>query len=179
MQRIRDYFIHQLLLSSLLLLPVTTLYADEPLQKYTLPNGLKIVVKEDHRAPVAVSMIWYNVGSADEPGGITGVSHALEHMMFKGTSQYPAGVFSKTIAALGGQDNAFTNYDYTAYFEKIAASQLPVALELEADRMHNLLLDNKEFKPNAALLLPVVLLYKACKPTALLPYPIVLEFKAA
>lgn len=113
--------------------------------KFTLPNGLKILVKEDHRAPVAVSMMWYNIGSADEPGGITGVSHALEHLMFKGTTKYPAGVFSKTIAAIGGQENAFTNYDYTAYFEKIAASQLSVSFELEADRMQNLLLDKNEF----------------------------------
>lgn len=122
-----------------------TIYAAEPIQKYTLDNGLKILIKEDHRAPVVVSMIWYNVGSADEPGGITGVSHALEHMMFKGTAQYPVGVFSKTIAALGGQENAMTNYDYTAYYEKIAAVQLPVALELEADRMQNLLLNANEF----------------------------------
>ncbi|MDI9818684.1 MULTISPECIES: pitrilysin family protein [unclassified Legionella] len=114
-------------------------------QEFKLDNGLKVLVKEDHRAPVAVSMIWYNVGSADEPGGLTGVSHALEHMMFKGTPQYPLGVFSKTIAAIGGQENAFTNYDYTAYFEKIAASKLPVAFKLEADRMQNLLLEKEEF----------------------------------
>ena len=72
-------------------------------QEYILNNGLKILVKEDHRAPIAVSMIWYKIGSADEPGGITGVSHAMEHMMFKGTKQFPLGVFSKTIAAIGGQ----------------------------------------------------------------------------
>ncbi len=115
-------------------------------EKFILPNGLKILVKEDHRSPVAVSMIWYNIGSADEPGGITGVSHALEHMMFKGTSSHPLGVFSKTIARIGGQENAFTNTDYTAYYEKIASSQLPISLELEADRMKNLLLDPKQFK---------------------------------
>lgn len=113
--------------------------------EYTLTNGLKVLVKEDHRAPIAVSMVWYNVGSADEPGGITGVSHALEHIMFKGTNKYPLGVFSQTIAAVGGQENAFTNYDYTAYFEKVAAQQLPITFELEADRMQNLLLDEKEF----------------------------------
>lgn len=114
-------------------------------QEFKLHNGLKILVKEDHRAPVAVSMIWYNVGSADEPGGITGVSHAIEHMMFKGTAKYPLGVFSKTIAALGGQDNAFTNNDYTAYFEKIDASRLATSFALEADRMTNLILDADEF----------------------------------
>lgn len=114
-------------------------------QKFTLDNGLKIIVQEDHRAPIAVSMIWYNVGSADEPGGLTGVSHALEHVMFKGTEKYPQGTFSKTIAAVGGQENAFTNYDYTAYYEKVAASQLPICFELEADRMQHLLLDKNEF----------------------------------
>lgn len=115
-------------------------------QEFILDNGLKVLVKEDHRAPIVVSMVWYNVGSADEPGGITGVSHALEHIMFKGTPKYPLGTFSKTIAAIGGQENAFTNYDYTAYFEKTAASQLPVSLELEADRMENLLLSKEEFE---------------------------------
>lgn len=120
-------------------------HAFSDVQKFTLDNGLKILVKEDKRAPVAVVMVWYNVGSADEPGGITGVSHALEHLMFKGTAKYPLGVFSKTIASVGGQENAFTNYDYTAYFEKIAVSQLPVSFELEADRMQNLLFDNVEF----------------------------------
>ncbi len=115
------------------------------IQQFTLDNGLKILVKEDHRAPIVVSMVWYNVGSADEPGGVTGTSHALEHLMFKGTKKYPLGVFSKTIASIGGQANAFTNNDYTAYFEKTAASHLAVSLELEADRMQNLLLDTEEF----------------------------------
>lgn len=114
-------------------------------QEFRLNNGLKVLVKEDHRAPVAVSMVWYNVGSADEPGGITGVAHALEHIMFKGTPKYPLGIFSKTIAAVGGQENAFTNYDYTAYFEKVAADQLPISFELEADRMQNLILSKDEF----------------------------------
>lgn len=113
--------------------------------QFTLDNGLKILIKEDHRAPVAVAMVWYNVGSADEPGGITGISHALEHLMFKGTKKYPLGAFSKTIAAIGGQDNAFTNNDYTAFYEKIAASNLDVSFKLEADRMQHLLLDEQEF----------------------------------
>ncbi|MFI4962224.1 MAG: M16 family metallopeptidase [Legionellales bacterium] len=114
-------------------------------QEFKLTNGLKILVKEDHRAPIALSMIWYNIGSADEPGGITGVSHAIEHMMFKGTKKYPMGIFSQTIAAQGGQANAFTNNDYTAFFEKIDASRIDTAFELEADRMNNLLLDANEF----------------------------------
>lgn len=114
-------------------------------QQFTLDNGLKLLVKEDHRAPVVVSMVWYNVGSVDEPGGITGTSHALEHLMFKGTKKYPLGVFSKTIAGIGGQENAFTNNDYTAYYEKIAAPHLAVSFQLEADRMQSLLLDKDEF----------------------------------
>lgn len=114
-------------------------------QQFTLDNGLKILVKEDHRVPIAISMIWYNVGSSDESGGTTGTSHALEHLMFKGTKKHPQGVFSKTIAALGGQDNAFTSNDYTAFHEKIAATHLAVSFELEADRMQHLLLDKNEF----------------------------------
>ncbi len=127
---------------------LTLLFSTQTLsqtQQFTLDNGLKIIVKEDHRAPVVVTMIWYNVGSADEPGGITGTSHALEHLMFKGTKKYPLGVFSQTIAAIGGQENAFTSNDYTAYYQKIASKNLAVSFELEADRMHNLLLDKVEF----------------------------------
>lgn len=130
---------------SIFLLASLTLQAPAAIQKFTLSNGLKVIVKEDHRAPVAVSMIWYNVGSSDEPAGINGVSHFLEHMMFKGTPTHPQGVFSKTIASIGGQENAFTNYDYTAYFEKISAHDLPIALELEADRMRNTVFKEEEF----------------------------------
>lgn len=129
----------------MLLLGIFFSPAMSQVQEFNLKNGLKILVKEDHRAPVAVSMIWYNVGSADEPAGITGTSHALEHMMFKGSLNYPLGVFSKTIASLGGQENAFTYFDYTAYFEKIASTELPTAFALEADRMQNLLLTAEEF----------------------------------
>jgi len=115
------------------------------IQQFTLDNGLKIRVKEDHRAPIAVSMIWYDVGSADEISGVTGVSHALEHLMFKGTAKYPAGIFSKKIAAIGGQENAMTSNDYTVFYEKIAASKLALCLKLEADRMRNLQLKPNEF----------------------------------
>lgn len=121
-------------------------FAFSQVHPFKLDNGLTLLVKEDHRAPVATIMVWYNVGSADEPGGLTGISHALEHLMFKGTPKYPLGVFSKTISNLGGQENAFTNTDYTAYFEKIAAKHLPTSLALEADRMQHLLLDEEEFK---------------------------------
>ena len=133
---------HKILVTIFMLLSCQTF---SQVQEFLLNNGLKVLVKEDHRAPIAVSMIWYNIGSADEPGGITGVSHAIEHMMFKGTTKYPLGVFSKMIAAQGGQENAFTNNDYTAFFEKIDASRLATSFELEADRMNNLLLDANEF----------------------------------
>jgi zinc protease len=128
-----------------ILLALFTCQSFSQVSQFTLNNGLRVLVKEDHRAPVALLMVWYDVGSADEPGGITGVSHALEHIMFKGTTNNPLGVFSKTIASLGGQDNAFTDADYTAYFEKLAAKQLPIGFELEADRMQNLLLNKDEF----------------------------------
>ncbi len=111
----------------------------------TLANGLKVVVKEDHRAPVVVQQIWYKAGSMDESTGTTGVAHALEHMMFKGTKAVPAGEFSRRIAAAGGRENAFTNSDYTAYFQQLDKSQLPLAMKLESDRMQNLNLTAKEF----------------------------------
>lgn len=131
-----------------LIIALTTLLSFQTfsqVHEFTLKNGLKVLVKEDHRAPIVVSMIWYKVGSADEQGGLTGLSHAMEHLMFKGTPQYPLGEFSKTIAALGGQENAFTSNDYTAYFEKMGASQLAVAFKMEADRMNHLNFDESEF----------------------------------
>ncbi|MEW5707915.1 MAG: pitrilysin family protein [Pseudomonadota bacterium] len=112
----------------------------------TLDNGLKVIVKEDHRAPVVVSQLWYRVGSMDEMNGVTGVSHVLEHMMFKGTQKVPAGEFSRLIAAAGGRENAFTSRDYTAYFQILHASKLPLATRLEADRMRNLTLSEQEFQ---------------------------------
>ena len=111
----------------------------------TLSNGLKVVVKEDHRAPTVVQQIWYHAGSMDEHTGVTGVAHVLEHMMFKGTKTVPAGEFSRRIAAAGGRENAFTSYDYTAYFQQLHKSQLALAMRLEADRMHNLVLSKEEF----------------------------------
>jgi zinc protease len=113
--------------------------------EYQLDNGLKILVKEDHRAPVVVSQVWYKVGSSYEHDGITGVSHALEHMMFKGTQKYPNGEFSRIISENGGRDNAFTGSDYTAYFQTMEKSRLKISFELEADRMRNLILPKEEF----------------------------------
>ena len=113
--------------------------------EFILDNGMKVLVKPDHRAPVVVSQVWYKVGSAYEYDGITGVSHALEHAMFKGTEAHPAGEFSEIIAANGGDENAFTGRDYTAYFQHIASDRLELCLRLEADRMRNLLLEEEEF----------------------------------
>ncbi len=114
-------------------------------QEKQLANGLKIIVKEDHRAPIVFSEIWYKVGSSYEPLGLTGISHALEHMMFKGTHKYPAGEFSKIIAENGGSENAFTAYDYTGYYQKLGSDKLSLSFELESDRMKNLRLPAKEF----------------------------------
>ena len=113
--------------------------------EYVLENGLKLVVREDHRAPVVVFQVWYKVGSSYEPIGLTGISHALEHMMFKGTDLLPPGEFSKTVADYGGQENAFTTRDYTGYYQLWEASRLPLSFELEADRMVNLTLPTEEF----------------------------------
>ena len=114
-------------------------------QEKTLENGLKVIVKEDHRAPVATAQVWYKVGSANEYGGITGVSHVLEHMMFKGTPKYPAGKFSEILASVGARDNAFTSRDFTAYYQLLDVSKLTTSFELESDRMAHLTLDEAEF----------------------------------
>lgn len=119
--------------------------ASADVYEQTLANGLKVIVKEDHRAPVVVQQIWYRAGSMDERSGTTGVAHVLEHMMFKGTRKVPVGEFSRRIAAAGGRENAFTSNDYTAYFQQLHKSKLPLAMRLEADRMHNLKLSEAEF----------------------------------
>ncbi|MEE9551868.1 MAG: insulinase family protein, partial [Gammaproteobacteria bacterium] len=93
------------------------------IKEFTLDNGLKLLVKEDHRAPVVVSQVWYKVGSSYEQEGITGISHALEHMRFKGTEKHPPGEFSRIISANGGRENAFTGPDYTAYFQTLEKSR--------------------------------------------------------
>lgn len=120
-----------------------------PDREITLENGMKVVVREDHRAPVVVSQVWYRVGSIDEPDGLTGLSHVLEHMMFKGTKTLAPGEFSRIIAAEGGRENAFTGRDYTAYFQTLEKSRLEVSFRLEADRMQNLVLDEQEFLKEA------------------------------
>ncbi|WP_435978547.1 M16 family metallopeptidase [Psychrobacter sp. DM4] len=114
--------------------------------EYQLDNGLKVIIKEDHRAPVAMTQIWYRVGSADEPINKGGISHLLEHMMFKGTSTVSSDDYERLIAKFGGVNNAFTSYDYTGYYELFPANRLGLALELEADRMTNLIFDENQFE---------------------------------
>ncbi|WP_347311543.1 M16 family metallopeptidase [Defluviimonas sp. SAOS-178_SWC] len=113
---------------------------------FTLPNGLEAVVIEDHRAPVVVHMVWYRAGAADEKPGVSGVAHFLEHLMFKGTEHLAPGEFSKTVEANGGSDNAFTSYDYTAYFQRVAADRLDLVMRMEADRMRGLILSEDDWK---------------------------------
>lgn len=111
----------------------------------TLPNGMKVIVREDRRAPTVVHLVLYRVGSMDEVNGTTGVAHVLEHMMFKGTKAVPAGEFSRRVAALGGRENAFTTRDYTGYFQQIGSRNLAEVMKLEADRMSNLAFESGEF----------------------------------
>lgn len=105
---------------------------------FMLDNGMQVVVVEDHRAPVVQHMLWYRTGSADEPKGSSGVAHFLEHLLFKATDKLEAGEFSSIVAANGGRDNAFTSYDYTAYFQRVAADRLELMMTMESDRMKNI-----------------------------------------
>lgn len=115
-------------------------------QTFTLSNGLAFVIVPNHRAPIISHMVWYQVGSADEPEGKSGLAHLLEHLMFKGTKEVPDGAFSRTIAANGGNDNAFTSWDYTAYFQNVAKDRLELVMKMESDRMANLALTDAQVK---------------------------------
>ncbi len=135
------------LLLAALYLPLSAFAAEtQATQEFTLANGLKVVVREDHRAPVVVSQVWYKVGSSYETPGQTGLSHALEHMMFKGSAKMKPGEASLVLRELGAEENAFTSDDYTAYYQVLARDRLPVAFELEADRMASLRLPPEEFR---------------------------------
>ena len=120
---------------------------------FTLDNGLDVVVVPDRRVPVVTHMVWYRNGSADDPIGQSGIAHFLEHLMFKGTERHPAGEFSKVVSSLGGQENAFTSYDYTAYFQRVAREHLETMMEFEADRMTNLALDEAVVAPERDVVL--------------------------
>ena len=119
----------------------------------TLDNGLQIVVIPNHRAPIVIQMVWYKVGSADDPSGKSGIAHFLEHLMFKGTKSVRPGDFSKIVARNGGQDNAFTSNDYTAYFQRVARDKLELVMRIEADRMANLTLTDAEVLPERDVIL--------------------------
>ncbi len=120
---------------------------------FTLPNGLEVVVIPDRRAPVVTHMLWYRVGSADEPPGKSGIAHFLEHLMFKGTAENPAGRFSQVVATIGGQENAFTSTDYTCYFQRVAREHLRLLMEFEADRMTGLVLTDDNVLPERDVVL--------------------------
>ncbi|MEX2035457.1 MAG: pitrilysin family protein, partial [Xanthobacteraceae bacterium] len=120
---------------------------------FKLANGLELVVLPDRRAPVVTHMVWYRVGAADEPAGKSGIAHFLEHLMFKGTDKNPAGRFSQAVAAIGGQENAFTSHDYTGYFQRVSREHLKTLMEFEADRMTGLKLTDAAVAPELKVVL--------------------------
>ncbi len=120
---------------------------------YTLDNGMEVVVLEDHRAPVVAHTVWYKIGAADEPAGKSGIAHFLEHLMFKGTDDLSSGELSETVTRNGGSDNAFTSWDYTAYYQRIAADRLPLMMEMEADRMRDLQMTEDDVKTERQVIL--------------------------
>ncbi len=136
--------IRTILLSCMMLTAAMAVQA-QTVHEYVLQNGMKLLIKEDKRAPTVVHMVWYKVGSIDETNGTTGISHVLEHMMFKGTKKYKAGEFSRMVASLGGRENAFTSRDYTGFYQQIEKSRLDAVMALEADRMGNLQFSKSEF----------------------------------
>ncbi len=130
----------------------TTAHA-QVVNSFTLPNGMDVVVIEDHRAPVVVHMVWYRTGAADETPGHSGIAHFLEHLLFKGTDDIGPGELSAIVEAQGGSDNAFTSWDYTAYFQRVAADRLDLMMQLEADRMRDLRLTDAEVLPERDVIL--------------------------
>ena len=144
MRRFSLLILSTLIFSAVIFLLPSLVYASNT-HVFKLSNGLKLIVKEDHRAPVALFSIWYKVGSSYEHNGITGVSHVLEHMMFQGTKKYGPGELDKMIAKNGGEQNAMTSSDFTMYYQRLSADKLPISFRLEADRMQHLLLQQKRF----------------------------------
>ncbi|WP_439497120.1 M16 family metallopeptidase [Bosea sp. (in: a-proteobacteria)] len=124
-----------------------------PVEAFRLENGLDVVVVPDRRAPVVTHMVWYRNGSADDPAGKSGIAHFLEHLMFKGTARWPAGEFSKIVAGYGGQENAFTSFDYTAYFQRVPKEHLRAMMDYEADRMTGLSFDEAVVAPERDVVL--------------------------
>ena len=150
-------------------------------KSFMLPNGMQVVVVTNRRAPIVAHMVWYKIGAADEPRGKSGIAHFFEHLMFKGTKNYPQGEFSKLVARNGGTENAFTAQDYTAYFQKVARDKLELVMKLEADRMTNLVLTDKEVLPERDVVLeerrsrtdnnPAAQLYEASQAALFLNHP--------
>lgn len=138
-------------LFTLALMPLSAWGLD--FENFKLENGLDVYVIEDHRTPVVVNFVWYKAGAGDEEEGKTGLAHMLEHLMFKGTENIPPQEFSKIVARHGGKDNAFTSYDYTAYFQKVAKENLPKMMEIEAERMTGLTFTDQEFQPERDVIL--------------------------
>ncbi|HVY12741.1 MAG TPA: pitrilysin family protein, partial [Alphaproteobacteria bacterium] len=137
----------------LLLFPLTAEAGLFNVQSLTLPNGLQVVVVENHRAPVVAHMLWIKAGAADDPYGKSGLAHYLEHLMFKGTKKFPQGQYSARIARAGGTENAFTTADYTAFHATVAKDKLPLIMELESDRLANLIITPEAAKPELAVIL--------------------------
>jgi zinc protease len=133
--------------------PEPSAAAGPEVSHFTLSNGLEVVVIPDHRTPVITHMVWYRVGSADETPGKSGLAHFLEHLLFKGTKKNPQGLFSKTIATIGGQENAFTASDYTGYFQRVTRDRLKLVMEFESDRMTGLVLTEEVVKPELQVVL--------------------------
>ena len=156
-----------LLIALVLSLITLTARAELPTHEFQLDNGLDVLVREDHRAPVITVMVWFKAGSIDEAPYETGLAHVLEHMMFKGSKRLDAGEFSRTVARFGGSDNAFTSYDFTAYFQQYEASRLPLALELEAERLKNLKIDDESFRRELQVVMEERRQRTDDKPTAL------------
>jgi zinc protease len=162
-------------------LPAPTFAATETTFEKTLANGLRVIVKEDRRAPTVVHMVWYRAGAMDEKDGTSGVAHVLEHMMFKGTKTLKSGEFNKRVAEAGGRDNAFTSLDYTAYFQIVPKGALPEMMQLEADRMANLILSPEEFAAEIQVVMeerrlrtednPEARVYEGLKAAAFMAHP--------
>ncbi|MBN9594874.1 MAG: insulinase family protein [Afipia sp.] len=154
---IRSRFLQAITALGILSAPVTlqTASAQGPAAPatFTLSNGLRVVVIPDRRTPVVTQMIWYKVGSADETPGKSGLAHFLEHLMFKGTAAHPAGEFSQLVSRIGGNENAFTSYDYTAYYQRVSRDQLATMLAFEADRMTGLVLKDENVLPERDVVL--------------------------
>ena len=142
-----------ILVASPLAASAQTTVTSPPPASFTLNNGMRVVVIPDHRTPVVTQMVWYKVGSADETPGKSGLAHFLEHLMFKGTSNHPAGEFSQTVQKIGGSENAFTSTDYTGYFQRVPKAELGKMMELEADRMTNLVLKDENVLPERDVVL--------------------------